>query len=508
MIAGTFIVTVTDSKGCSAIQTIEIEQPAALSAILTSKTNETCPANNDGTIVMSTSGGVAPYVFTATGLTFVGNTAGGVSAGDYLITATDVNLCSAVLSVTITQPVVLAANASKVTDVTCYGAANGSATVGVTGGTTPYTYLWSNGATDQTATGLSAGKYSVTVSDKNGCTVILTDAVTITQPAGAITVSAGSDAVVCSSAGYLLSGAATNQTSVLWTTSGTGTFTPPEANILNAVYTPSAADMADVHVQLMLTAKGNAVCDPISDYMVLTVWKAATADAGPATASIYMGNTYTLTGAVAANYASLVWTVSGGTVTGTFDNANALNPVFTPAAGQTGTANLTLKAIKLDGTCSDATDVIVLTITAPPTDITPSISAEPSIMHGITHFDIIVKVTELSNTPTAGQVTVLIPKDTRLVFDWSAVQTATLIGANPVSNAVWTYSAADPDYHIFTTTSVIPAGSISQFGFHAVWTAGLTTGAFTLTSQIISGSGGEVRNTNNVDAEILNYFIY
>jgi hypothetical protein len=66
----------------------------------------------------------------------------------------------------------------------------------------------------------------------------------------------------------------------------------------------------------------------------------------------------------------------------------------------------------------------------------------------------------------------------------------------------------DATHHIFTTTSVIPAGSFSYFGFNAKWDAGQTRGIYTITSQIDSWSGGENRIDNNVDAEKLDYFIY
>ncbi|SFD08613.1 T9SS type A sorting domain-containing protein, partial [Algibacter pectinivorans] len=62
----------------------------------------------------------------------------------------------------------------------CNGSSNGAATVNVTGGTTPYTYVWSNGATTATITGVNAGTYNVTVTDANGCTS--DTSVTITEP--------------------------------------------------------------------------------------------------------------------------------------------------------------------------------------------------------------------------------------------------------------------------------------------------------------------------------------
>jgi hypothetical protein len=69
-------------------------------------------------------------------------------------------------------------------NVSCNGGSDGSAQVGVIGGTAPYSYLWSTGSTDQTATGMSAGSYSVTVTDALGCVAIQTGVV-LTEPPGA-----------------------------------------------------------------------------------------------------------------------------------------------------------------------------------------------------------------------------------------------------------------------------------------------------------------------------------
>jgi hypothetical protein len=94
------------------------------------------------------------------------------------------------------------------------------------------------------------------------------------------------------------------------------------------------------------------------------------------------------------------------------------------------------------------------------------------------------------------------------VLDGPYDPTAITIGAIPVDNADWLYDDTDPNYHIFTTTVVIEAGGFSTFGFAATFDPKATKGVYTITSQIISYSGGENRIDNNVDAEKLDYFIY
>ena len=94
-------------------------------------------------------------------------------------------------AVTITEPTVLTASATKVQDVQCNGDADGSISVTASGGTAGYTYLWDDASaqTTSTATGLAPGDYTVTVTDANGCTFTTTPAVTITEPT-ALTASA------------------------------------------------------------------------------------------------------------------------------------------------------------------------------------------------------------------------------------------------------------------------------------------------------------------------------
>jgi len=201
---------------------------------------------------------------------------------------------------------------------------------------------------------------TLTATAKGTCTPVIASMVlTITKLP---TVYAGTDATLCSSGGsYTISGAtASNAASQLWTTNGTGTFT--NGTTLTPTYTPSAADIATRQVQLTLTATGNGGCGTVSDFMVLNIWPAPTANAGP-DASLCSGNNFVLTGATASNYASIAWTVTVGT--GTFNNANSLNPTFTPTS--TGTITLRLTAAKLDAACTTATDDISLTVTQSPT---------------------------------------------------------------------------------------------------------------------------------------------
>lgn len=137
-------------------------------------------------------------------------------------------------------------------------------------------------------------------------------------------------------------------------------------------------------------------------------------------------------------------------------------------------------------------------------DLTPIITVSPNIMHGITNFNLTVKITELKQVNTNGNIIVRIPKDVRWGFTYDP--NLTNIGGVPLNNSIWSYSS-DIDNHIFTSSSVINAGNFSTIGVNATWNAGQTQGVLTITSQIDSYSGGEIRIDNNVDAEKLDYFI-
>jgi len=128
-------------------------------------------------------------------------------------------------------------------------------------------------------------------------------------------------------------------------------------------------------------------------------------------------------------------------------------------------------------------------------DITPVLTVAPNVMNGPTNFTLSIRVAELNNVPTFGLITVRLTKDPRWVI------------SGTFSDPVWSYIGTDPNYHLFTTSSSIIAGGSSTFMFNATWSAGETTGQFTITSTIESFSGGEVREDNNTDAERLDYFI-
>src|SRR4030095_3697679 len=149
---------------CVATTSVTITQPELLVATVTSQDDPNCYGGNDGSAQLGVVGGTSPYTYAWSNGAVTQNLTGLV-AGTYSVTVTDAQGCVATTSVTITQPELLVATVTSKDDPNCYGGSDGSAQLGVVGGTAPYTYLWSNGTTTQNLTGLVAGTYSVTVTD-------------------------------------------------------------------------------------------------------------------------------------------------------------------------------------------------------------------------------------------------------------------------------------------------------------------------------------------------------
>jgi hypothetical protein len=175
--AGSYTVTITDANSCSATSTTSITQPSQIN-ITATITNITCGGVNNGSITATVTGGNSGYTYNWSNSATTANISN-LAPGTYTLTSTDANGCSANQSFNIAPVAPLSATATS-TNVTCGGLSNGTITLTVNGGTTPYSFLWNDGNTNQNRTGLSNGNYSVTVSDVNGCST--TSSATITSP--------------------------------------------------------------------------------------------------------------------------------------------------------------------------------------------------------------------------------------------------------------------------------------------------------------------------------------
>ncbi|MEE4177750.1 MAG: HYR domain-containing protein [Bacteroides sp.] len=152
-----------------------------LQITLVSQTNVLCFGDETGAAEVQVAGGLYPYtIIWYTDPEQTGTTATNLPAGTYVVIVTDALGNTATITVIITQPEAPLNITYQVTNVLCNGAATGAVDVQVFGGTPPYSFNWSNGATTQNISELFAGTYSAIIEDANGCLLDLE--VEITEP--------------------------------------------------------------------------------------------------------------------------------------------------------------------------------------------------------------------------------------------------------------------------------------------------------------------------------------
>jgi gliding motility-associated-like protein len=190
--AGLYTVTITDANSCTATQTFNITEPAALTSVI-SFTAATCGSPN-GSASVNVSGGTGAYTYAWSPSGGSSATASALSSGNYTVTFTDANGCTGTHSVNVSSVLGPTVTIVSSDSVSCFGGSDGAAAANTSGGTAPYTYLWSNADNDSLAGNLTAGSYSVTVTDASGCTG--TTSIVIAQPA-ALNISMSTTSALC-----------------------------------------------------------------------------------------------------------------------------------------------------------------------------------------------------------------------------------------------------------------------------------------------------------------------
>jgi len=191
--AGTYSVTVTDAGGCSVTESLTLSQPGVLTGNATVN-DITCSGANDGSIFLAVSGGSAPYSYSWADNGATSNNRTGLADGNYSVTITDGNGCSITENYTVNNPAPLTTSFTQ-TDLVCRGGSTGAIDITPSGGTAPYSYLWSNGATTQDVSNLTAGAYSVTIRDTENCNITLN--ITLTEPATVLSLAGSKTNATC-----------------------------------------------------------------------------------------------------------------------------------------------------------------------------------------------------------------------------------------------------------------------------------------------------------------------
>ena len=184
VLAGSYSVTVTDNNGCTASAPLVITQPQIGLSETEVQANEKCFGDAIGSITITASGGTGNLTYTWNPNVSTTNTATGLAAGAYATTVTDANGCTLGDTYTVTQPGRLIVTAIGTND-SCFGQNNGTIVATADSGTSPYTYVATDGGGNLPSTtgqfsALAAGNYTVYATDANQCTDSTT--VNITQP--------------------------------------------------------------------------------------------------------------------------------------------------------------------------------------------------------------------------------------------------------------------------------------------------------------------------------------
>jgi hypothetical protein len=188
---GTHTVTMTDANSCQSSATVTITEPQDISVNMVSS-NATCNGSCNGQAQANVTGGTAPYSYAWNDpQSSINDTANNLCPASYTCTITDFNGCTKFSVVTITQPTAVSAVVTT-QNPNCHGNCNGIATANGSGGTGPYTYVWSSGCNTPSCTNMCAGGYLLTVTDANSCT--FNDSVFLSEPSQIVPGATATDA--------------------------------------------------------------------------------------------------------------------------------------------------------------------------------------------------------------------------------------------------------------------------------------------------------------------------
>ena len=176
LIANTYYVTVTDDKGCLFRDSVVVSAPLTSAINTFTVTNVLCSGESSGALSVLSSGGTPAYSYLWSNTPVDTSIINEIPAGIYMLTTTDNNGCTNIDTVQVAEPALLSGN-FLVTDTPCEDSLAGEISIVPTGGSSGFSYLWSDGSSGSDISGIAAGIYSVTLSDNNGCTFIGADTV-------------------------------------------------------------------------------------------------------------------------------------------------------------------------------------------------------------------------------------------------------------------------------------------------------------------------------------------
>ncbi len=272
--AGEYSVTVTDANDCSAFETFSVSEPSEL-IVETVSYNISCYGAQDGVVEIDVNGGTSPY--TIAWIDFPNETGfeiENLAPGTYEFVVNDINGCYFESEVSITEPAELALSGILSDyfgyNISLSGATDGSIAISVSGGTTPYSYAWSNGSTTASLNNIPAGSYSLTVTDANGCSANFSAVLTEPDPTELLSISGAITHVTCfglENGGISLTiSGGTPPYSILW---NSGQITNVLSNLIAGIYSVTVTDIDNNEIvgNYSVNEPGNLMLDlSPSDY--------------------------------------------------------------------------------------------------------------------------------------------------------------------------------------------------------------------------------------------------
>ena len=362
--AGAYTVTVSFTGGTTQTATFTVTQPTAISASATT-TAVNCFGGMDGAITLTPSGGTAPYTFAWTGPTGYTSTAQnptGLRAGNYTVVITDANSCTFTAPVVaITQPNAIAIPSNQLAIVnTCFGQSNGAISIGVTGGTAPYTFAWTGpnsfSAVTEDINNLVSGAYTVTVTDSKSCTFVSSPGYTVQAPSAALV------GTVLNSQNIACLGASTGSITIN-VTGGSAPYSYVWRNQSNELVS-TAKNPTNLEAGTYSTT--------ITDQAGCTATLAAPVTLTEPASGLSVTHTQTNVTCPGLNNGSISLNISGG---GGGANTVTWSPAIPGGANPTGLAANTYTAtVTNPGGCSVTSQPITITSPAPITIGTPAVT--------------------------------------------------------------------------------------------------------------------------------------
>ncbi|MBI2269340.1 MAG: gliding motility-associated C-terminal domain-containing protein [Bacteroidetes bacterium] len=487
LLAGSYTATVSDANGCTTTTsaTISTQSPGVASI---APTSVKCNGGTDGTASTSMTGGTPGFTYAWAPIGGTGQTATGLTAGTYSVTVTDLNGCTSTATASVTEPTVVTASTTATTAICT--AATGTATVTSGGGTSPYAYLWNaNSQTTTTASGLTAGTYSVTVTDFNGCTVVTTATVIGTNGAGAASVAVQSN-VLCfgGTTGALtanMSGG-TSPFTYAWTSSSTaqtatgltlGSYTVTITDA-NGCQTVSSGSITEPTAIFGSTTSTDATCGSSNG--------SATVTGGGGTGTLTYtwdasANNQTTTTATGLASGSYVVTITDGNSC-TFTTTAIVNDIAP------GTASVTASTISCNAGNNGSATASVSGSTA--SSYTWNSGPTTQTINGLTAGTYIVTVTDNNGCQMISSVTITEPTAITSATSTTSAPCGTFTGTATVNNGGGTGS--------YTFTWSTPPGGTTQT------ISGLQPGVYTVTTTDANGcTKVDQANVSNSPAPVI-----